>query len=464
MSLLPLLLLAALGRHSPTTPRQVPDPVAPAGWSLESNAGGWMLKPGDVGAGHSFVVVFTKPQKAVAPLDKFYDGVWASLGSAETIHRAPETLKQKLGDWDFIRGNGSISQGSRSVLASITALQNGDYQFSMVIATDSADTFKTYSPATDRMLVVMTGASSQVPKPSGAFQFEATFPADWIRSDGQGFRSAKHIGSEDKPDKIVTIYADEAATGSLDATFAASWTREVGRAGIHLMNPGLLAPEQPRPLRRRLKNGLAMWYEGGEGKFGQGTYCFLQLFMVRGADSVTFVACLYIFNFEGTNDKDRAATEEILESLKPANPTPKVSLFQASDCVGHWKMNLIAALAGFYSSSGAYLGDASSGGIDDLTLHSDGTYKRLFVGKGPNAQFSNDESGTWTLDDAVLTLTPGSKRKAEKHRVYGRVTLQGKTWLLLGDVDGARIPTDALETGAMLEMASRGGSLLRYEA
>jgi hypothetical protein len=133
-------------------------------------------------------------------------------------------------------------------------------------------------------------------------------------------------------------------------------------------------------------------------------------------------------------------------------------------------MTLYASLASFYSaSSGAYLGDASSGGIDDLNLKADGTYSRLFAGKGPGTTFSWQEKGTWRLDDSILTLTPKSSSdpnhaRPQKHRLYGRSVFDGKVNLIVGAYDDSRLPTDALESGAMLEVATRGGALLRYEA
>lgn len=101
-----------------------------------------------------------------------------------------------------------------------------------------------------------------------------------------------------------------------------------------------------------------------------------------------------------------------------------------------------------------------------MTLRQDGTYASVFAGKSPTISFTNSVSGTWSVDDTILTLTPTSGKHAhvQKHRLYGRAQLNGRVNLLVGAAAGICIPTDALESGATLEIATRGGSLLRYES
>jgi hypothetical protein len=112
------------------------------------------------------------------------------------------------------------------------------------------------------------------------------------------------------------------------------------------------------------------------------------------------------------------------------------------------------------------LGDAGSGGIEDLTLKSDGSYAKSFVGKSGSYQFSNQEQGRWKVEDATLTLKPthasDGKLTTQSYRVYGKTHLAGATQLMLGA--STRIPTDALEAGAMLEIVNKGGALFRYNS
>lgn len=447
---------------------QVGKPTAPDGWAMQAADDGWVLTPRDLKSGQRFTLVFSKVEKASGTLTAYFDSLWSGFGTAE-VHRAPETLTEKAGDWDFTRGTGSLVQNNQSVQVAVTALRKGQEQFAMFILTDSLETFQRYSQDADRTLLRLLGvANATGPAVAAGYEFDGSFPAGWTRADGLGYRSARLLNNEGRLARMLSEYPSEAIQGSREQTFEAGWNRELARAGIHLMNPGLLAPERPQPLRLRLKNGLAAYYEGGEGKFGQGTYCFIQLFMIPGKKGVSFVAALYVTSPTGIAEADRAPVFAYLESLKSAAQPPEHPLFTKADCVGRWQMHLTASLAGFYSSSGAYLGDASTGGLEDLTLRPDGTYTSVFAGKTPTMAFTNSESGTWSVEDTILTLTPasGSGRHAhvQKHRLYGRVQMNGRANLLVGAADGSRIPTDALETGAMLEIASRGGSLLRYES
>jgi hypothetical protein len=441
-------------------------PTAPEGWSMQAANDGWILTPRELQSGQRFTLIINKVEEAAGTLKSFFDNLWSKFGDVE-VRRAPETLSEKAGDWDFMRGNGSLVQNGRSIQVSATALRKGEEQFAMIIVTDSAETFQRYSPEADRTLLRLLGvAKTGAPAAASGYEFEGTFPAGWRRGDGKGFRSARLLDNQGRLVRVLTAYPSEPVQGSLERTFDVGWNRELARAGIHLMNPGLLAPERPQPLRLRLKNGLVAYYEGGEGKFGQGTYCFLQLFMLPGKQGVSFTAALYVMDETGIAESDRAPVFAYLESLKSATQLPKQPLFTKADCVGHWQMQLTTSLAGFYSASGAYLGDASTGGLEDLTLRPDGTYTSVFAGKSPTLSFTSTESGTWNVDDTILTLTPtsGKNARVQKHRIYGRIMLDGRLNLLVGAADGSRIPTDALETGATLEIATRGGSLLRFEA
>ncbi len=463
---IPLAGIVAIALAAISSLSQDPKPVAPDGWSMQIADDGWVLKPDGLKTGQSFIVVLSKGQKATGSLKAYFDALWATAGVDGTLQRAPQTLEQKAGDWDFIRGIGVLTKGIQSLQLQVTALQKDQNQVSMVVFTDSPDTFQVFGSVADRVLMTMLGVTNTAVVSDG-FQFDTTFPTGWKVMNGTGARSAHRDANTGIEDRILSVYQDEPIQETLEKTFASAWDREIARASVHVMNPGLLAPERPQPLRRRLKNGLAVWYEGGECKFGIGRYCYLQLMMLPGSDRVTIVAALYFMSEQGLNEQDRAPIWEFLEGFKSASPVSKTALFTSADCVGHWKMNLTVALAGFYSSSGAYMGDASSGGLEDLTLNADGTYSRIFAAKTPTMAMTSSDKGTWKVEDTILTLTPNesSRNKGAKtmqHRIYGKALLNGSVNLLVGAADGSRVPTNALESGATLEIAIRGGSLLRY--
>jgi hypothetical protein len=458
----------AKSADSPTD--RLRNPTPPAGWTMEETETGWSLaSPNPSGKGG--YVVISKEHKAVGRLEDSFDQLWDStVGTPPSVSRTGQKIHGKVGDWETIGQGGIISPGRGTfVYLAFMVLQQGDRQFSVKVLTELQDQLATYGAGADQAIRSMMGTVEPVRATKGQFTFKGTFPPQWQRQDGPGFLEAARMNQFGQVDRVISMSADAPIQDSLDQTFEKIWNLAVARLGMRMDNPGLLSPERPQPLKRRLNNGLAVWFEGGVGKLPQLGDCYLQIYMIPAEKTVSTVAVIYVLGMEQTSSADRAPIWAFLESLHSDEPISKRPLFSNSDCVGTWRMTLTTSLAGFYSASGAYLGDASSGGIDDLTLRPDGTYSRLFAGKGPYTAFSWQEQGTWSVDDTILTLTPTSSSdqahaKPQKHRLYGRAIFSGSANLIVGAVDDRRLPTDAREAGALVEVASRGGALLRYEA
>jgi hypothetical protein len=453
-------------RSADSPPDRLRKPTPPAGWTMEETDAGWSLAP----SGKGGFVVISKEHKTAGGLDDSFDRLWdSSVGTAPSVRRTGQKIRGKVGNWETIGQGGIMSPGRGSfVYLAFMVLQLGDREFSVKVLTELQDNLVTYGAGADQAVRSMMGIVEPARGTTGQFTFKGTFPPQWQRQDGPGFLEAARMNQSGQVDRVISLSADAPIQGSLDQTFEKIWSLAVARLGMRMDNPGLLSPEHPQPLKRRLNNGLAVWFEGGVGKLPQLGNCYLQIYMIPAEKTVSTVAVIYVLGMEETSSADRAPIWAFLESLHSDEPISKKPLFSNSDCVGAWRMTLTASLTGFYGASGAYLGDAS-GGIDDLTLKPDGTYSRLFAGKGPSTTFSWQEKGTWSVDDTILTLTPTSSSdqahaKPQKHRLYGRAIFGGSANLIVGAVDDRRLPTDAREAGALVEVATRGGALLRYEA
>jgi len=145
--------------------------------------------PRELKPGQRFTLIFSNVEKPSGTLNAYFDSLWSEFGTAE-VNRAPESLSEKAGDWDFSRGTGSLLQKGQSVQVAVTALRKGQEQFAMFILTDSAETFQRYSQDADQALLRLLGVANTSGPAAAGYEFEWAFPAGWHRADGPG--SAAH--------------------------------------------------------------------------------------------------------------------------------------------------------------------------------------------------------------------------------------------------------------------------------
>jgi len=455
LSLLLLLSGAIVGS-------QEAKPVAPQGWTMKAADNSWILSPDGLASGSSFNLVITREESTQGKLKEYLDAIWAGLGDG--AKRADKVDEQALGQWQSLYSSGSVSQGEKSLVLSITVFQKGGVRFSSTTVADSIVTHEKYAPAVGPIVGKMLGLIPSVPPATtGAVtHFEAAFPPGWTVKDVGGMRMARLDDTYDnRRFRTLVLMPPVPIQGSLEQTYEQLWNREMKSGTITLRNPGIISPEQgPQPLRRRMKNGLVVVWEGGEGTVGNFDV-YTQLFMVCGNSSATPVLAIFGVGTGSILDRERAPVMQFLESFTPDSPVGRSALFADRDFVGKWQLELSGAMSGWYTSSGGYLGDASTGGLENLELKSDGTYTKLLVAKSPQLAWTHNESGHWKVEDDKLLFT-SSDGKAQKLRIYGKVVLHGKLNMMTGLDDDARIPTDALEAGCQTETLVRGSCLFKY--
>jgi hypothetical protein len=92
-------------------------------------------------------------------------------------------------------------------------------------------------------------------------------------------------------------------------------------------------------------------------------------------------------------------------------------------------------VAGYYSHSGSYTGNASSFTHTGFALNADGTFSRSFASSqrgGP--LYAEKSDGTWTVEDDALVLRPKGG-KIERQRIWGIGTNDDGPTLILGPAD-----------------------------
>lgn len=441
-------------------------PVAPQGWALQTIDTGWVLKPDDLGEGKVFSAVITKKEKAQAKLKDYLDAIWAGLG--EGAKRNDKVDEQAVGAWQSLFSFGTSTQGNRSLALTVTVFQKGEEQFTSMTFADSSETHEKYAAAVGQIVGTMLGlkpapAAASAPSSGAPTIFEVSFPAGWKVSDQGPIKIARLDDTYDNRRlRMIYLLPAEPIQGSLEQTYERIWNREMKTGGIVLRNPGIISPEKgPQPLRRRMKNGLVVLWEGGEGTTGDFNI-YTQLFTIYGNSSVTPVIAIFGVGTGSILDRERAPVMQFLESFRPTSPVAKTALFTERDLVGKWQLELNGAMAGWYTSSGGYLGDASTGGLENLDLKPDGTYSKLLVAKSAQLGWTYKENGNWKVVDDKMTLVPQSG-KPQTLRIYGRAILHGELNMLMGLDDDSRIPTDALEAGCQTEMMVRGSCLFKYK-
>lgn len=445
-------------------------PSAPDGWKMEVNPdGGWNLDPKGIAAGKLFHLMIGAPDTSKDTPENGYEAAWKALAANAKIDRAGERIDKTLGSWKLLRGVGVITRAEGAFVLEITILAKDDQRVGIVVLSESADTFGKYHDDEDKILAAMVGFTAPQPavEPSGGggFPFEMSFPAGWKREDTATIRKARLYTDEyGRGDRILIVMPAEPIGGSIDATYARIWDREMRHGGIELTGVGYQSPETPQPLRLRINCGAAVYYEGGECTFPTIGMAYAQLYLVIAKDTAMPVLAVYGQNM-GTSQNDRLPVLKFINDLKPTVEVSRTPLFQAQDVTGNWNILMVASLASFYNSStGAYAGDASSGAEEHLSIKPDGTYGMSFVGKTPSLGFTSGEHGHWKLEDSILTFTPSNpkgKKKVEpySYRVYGRLPKE----LLLTFPNSNRVPTDSKENGCTFEIASKGAVLLRYK-
>ncbi|GAB4457530.1 MAG: hypothetical protein OHK0029_17470 [Armatimonadaceae bacterium] len=143
-----------------------------------------------------------------------------------------------------------------------------------------------------------------------------------------------------------------------------------------------------------------------------------------------------------TQDDANLAVEGLLASIKIQGKFQNKPLYAKEEIAGKWDMLTAGSLGSYYSTtSGSYVGDASSGASDALTLRPDGTFHKfttvLLNGKLGG---SYTVEGKYRIEGDLLVMTytkkpPTIQEPSETHRIVAAgLDRNGKKQLVLTHV------------------------------
>lgn len=121
-------------------------------------------------------------------------------------------------------------------------------------------------------------------------------------------------------------------------------------------------------------------------------------------------------NFNLRDDRLGLPLTKFMTSVKITGASGhKSPIIQKSQVLGTWENLTTVSLGSYYNTAtGAYAGDASSGGSSTMVLNPNGTYEFsaqiVFNGK-LRPELSVSHKGNWVLDKHILILTPTSAAK-----------------------------------------------------
>jgi hypothetical protein len=136
-------------------------------------------------------------------------------------------------------------------------------------------------------------------------------------------------------------------------------------------------------------------------------------------------------NFDLAENRIGGPVSKFIGSVKITGTSGHKSVVISKEQLsGTWNQLLVGSLAGYYSNSGSYVGDASTGGGVTLTINPNGTYEYLFalVSNGKSG-YTDTHKGTWKLEGQTITLNATSasvKTQIKSHKFYVMGTGVGK--------------------------------------
>ncbi|MDX1931935.1 MAG: DUF6683 family protein [Capsulimonadales bacterium] len=218
---------------------------------------------------------------------------------------------------------------------------------------------------------------------AGALRIEA--PPGWQRAE---VKDSGTVGYARKLEKgiLLMMYSPTPikAQGGREQTFRASW--ESATKGM------LTDTSMPVIGRRILGNTVALFYHAKVNRTNNVCTDQLTLYLLEAGDAYYSLIVRYMPEdttrlgssledvgsaFGYRKDESYPATEEFLKGIRVNAPTPPKPAYMIAEIQGEWQRTSISSAANYVNSAGAYVGDASTGSGDELTLRPDGTFRQM---------------------------------------------------------------------------------------
>lgn len=242
-------------------------------------------------------------------------------------------------------------------------------------------------------------------------------PANWQRKEAPGMLMFIRAADAESGLKVVFRLKTEPKTGTLAETYLGLWPRLI---------KGLF-PNEPMenkmvPLVIRNSKGVKIAFDGDGLR--KNPYSIM-LYLVDVGDSV--IPFVGVFASEPV-----AASITMATSTEPSAPAKELAfavdaialktgksadgpLFDTAKLLGAYSRAGVGSMASYRSTSGDYLGDASTGLSEDIEFKANGSYAEQFVPViNGRAQEVEKRIGTWKLEGHNLTVHFGDGKTPDK--------------------------------------------------
>ncbi len=224
--------------------------------------------------------------------------------------------------------------------------------------------------------------------------------------------------------------------------------------------------------RRILGNTVALFYNAKVNRVNDVCTDQFTLYLLEAGDTYYYFVVRYMP--EGTTladsvredlgsafgyrtDPAYVPTEEFLKGVKVRLPALQKPAYTVNDIQGEWQKASVSSSASFVNSAGQYVGDASTGSGDELTLQPNGKFRHIVtLMLNGRAGYGYTFEGTYQISGDALIMK-GTRTPFNKPSVA-----ETKIWRILGvgkDKDGNRRlilmdPKTPLDFGSVVNTSS----------
>jgi hypothetical protein len=250
-------------------------------------------------------------------------------------------------------------------------------------------------------------------------------PPGWSRSmNGNAtlFVRTKDLGFGLKNDYRLLVFPAERVQASPTQMFATLWER--------LVQPVFNSSLRPLPLRVRLRNGAALFYDGDNDAVLRQNKSQMGAFLYIATDGGTAVPVVGMY--KGWDEDLRRGVDAFFGDLRIGGGGKAAPLFTLGEIAGTWRASS-SVLGQWVDAYGNYRGDASISWGETMTIRPDGTCESRFAaiagGRGPVRQH---DTGRCSVEDDLLVFPSEGGSKRYRITGVGRSADAKAGFLLLG--------------------------------
>ncbi len=270
-------------------------------------------------------------------------------------------------------------------------------------------------------------APAQATGPSASAVASVSYnpPPGWSQSKSGNatlFVRTKDLGFGLKNDYRLLVFPAEPVQASPTQMFAALWER--------LVQPVFNSSLRPLPLRVRLRNGAALFYDGDNDAVLRQNKSQMGAFLYIATDGGTAVPVVGMY--KGWDEDLKRGLDAFFGSLRIGSGGKGAPLFTLEEIAGTWRASS-SVLGQWVDAYGNYRGDASIAWGETMTLRPDGTCESRFAAiAGGRGTVRQHDTGRCSVEDDLLVFPSEGGSKRYRITGVGRSADAKAGFLLLG--------------------------------